>query len=88
MWPLPFFYGWVIVSAVFVAEFVAAGVGSFAVPLFFQPMSQELGWTLTMMTGALTAQAIVYAGISPFLGRILDRFGARPVMLFGTSWPV
>ena len=84
VWPLPFFYGWVIVSAVFVAEFVAAGVGSFAVPLFFQPMSQEMGWTLTMMTGALTAQAIVYAGISPFLGRILDRFGARPVMLFGT----
>lgn len=83
LWPLPFFYGWVIVATVFVAEFVAAGVGTFAVPLFFQPMSQELGWSLTMMTGALTAQAIVYAGISPFLGQILDRFGARPVMLVG-----
>ncbi len=84
VWPLPFFYGWIIVSAVFVAEFVAAGVGTFAVPLFFEPMSRELGWSLTMMTGALTAQAIVYAGISPFLGRILDRFGAGPVMLFGS----
>lgn len=83
LWPLPFFYGWIIVATVFVAEFVAAGVGTFAVPLFFEPMSRELGWSLTMMTGALTAQAIVYAGISPFLGRILDRFGARPVMLFG-----
>ena len=83
VWSLPFFYGWVIVAVVFVAEFTAGGVGTFAVPLFFKPMSEELGWSLTLLTGALTAQAIVYAGISPFLGLVLDRFGARPVMLFG-----
>ena len=84
VWLLPFYYGWIIVAVVFVAEFVAGGVGTFAVPLFFEPMSEELGWTLTLMTGAIAAQAIVYAGVSPFLGLALDRFGARPVMLFGT----
>ncbi len=84
VWPLPFYYGWVIVAVVFIAEFVAGGVGTFAVPLFFKPMSDDLGWSLTLMTGAITAQAVVYAGISPFLGVVLDRCGARPVMLFGT----
>ncbi|MEE8442979.1 MAG: MFS transporter [Dehalococcoidia bacterium] len=83
VWPLPFYYGWVIVAVVFVAEFVSAGVGTFAVPLFFKPMSEDLGWSLTLMTGAITAQGLVYAGISPFLGLVLDRFGARPVMFFG-----
>jgi sugar phosphate permease len=83
IWRVPFFYGWVIVAVVFVAEFVASGVGGFVTPLFFKPLTEEFGWSLTLLTGAVTAQTIAYSAISPFLGPLLDRFGARPVMLFG-----
>lgn len=83
LWRVPFFYGWVIVAAVFVGEFMAAGVGTFVVPMFFEPMSREMGWSLTLVTVGVTAQTVAYSGLAPVLGYFLDRFGARPVMLFG-----
>ncbi|MEI6137024.1 MAG: MFS transporter [Chloroflexota bacterium] len=82
--PLPFYYGWIIVGTVFTAEFTGAGVGTFVTPLFFAELRKEMGWSLTMLTGALTAQTIVNAGMAPVMGRLLDRIGARPVVLFGT----
>lgn len=82
-WPLPFYYGWVIVGAVFIAEFSGAGVGTFVTPLFFAELRNEMGWSLTMLTGAVTAQTLVNAGSAPIMGYLLDRIGARPVMLFG-----
>ncbi len=82
--PLPFYYGWIIVGAVFTSEFTGAGVGTFVTPLFFAELRKEMGWSLTLLTGALTAQTIVNAGMAPIMGRLLDRIGARPVMLFGT----
>jgi len=81
---LPFFYGWVIVAVVFIAEFVASGVGTFVTPLFFEELNEEMGWSLTMLTGALTAQTIANAALGPVMGAYLDRFGARPVMIFGS----
>ena len=83
LWRVPFFYGWIIVVAIFIAEFVASGVGTFVTPLFFKAMTEDMGWSLTMLTGALTAQTLANAGVAPYLGKVLDRLGARPVMLFG-----
>ena len=80
---IPFFYGWVIVGVVFVTEFLAAGVGTVTVPLFFKPISEEMGWSLTQLTGSITAQAIVGMFVVPVVGILLDRLGARPVMIFG-----
>lgn len=80
---IPFFYGWVIVAVVFVTEFFAAGVGTVTVPLFFKPISEEMGWSLTQLTGSITAQAIAGMFIVPVVGILLDRLGARPVMIFG-----
>lgn len=82
-WRLPFFYGWIIVAIVFVSEFVASGVGTFVTPLFFDELHQEMGWSLTLLTGALTAQTLANALLGPIMGNYLDRFGARPVMVFG-----
>jgi len=80
---LPFFYGWVIVATVFIAEFVASGVGTFVTPLFFDELNKDMGWSLTLLTGALTAQTLANAALGPVMGVYLDRLGARPVMLFG-----
>ncbi len=82
-WTPPFYYGWIIVAVVFLAEFVSTGMGQITVPLFFKPMSNELGWSLTELTGAITAQSLAGMFISPLVGPLLDRFGARPVMAFG-----
>jgi MFS family permease len=83
-WPnTPFYYGWVIVAVVFLAEFTTSGMGGSTISLFFKPMTDSLGWSLTSLVGAVTAQAVAGMVIAPLLGPLLDRYGARPVMLFG-----
>ena len=83
-WQPSFYYGWVIVTVVFLAEFIAAAGGSMTIPLFFEPMSHSLGWSLTILTGALFAQTLAYMFVSPFLGFFVDKYGARPVMTIGS----
>ena len=82
-WRFPFFYGWVIVGVIFIAQFVAAGMGVITLGLFFKPMSETYGWSLTLLTGAVSAGGIANMVVAPFIGPLLDRFGARPVMLAG-----
>ncbi|MQF82638.1 MFS transporter [SAR202 cluster bacterium AD-802-E10_MRT_200m] len=79
----PIFYGWVIVGIVFLAEFISGGMGGLTIGLFFTPMKEDLGWSLTQLTGAITAQAIAGIAVAPIVGPAIDRFGARPVMLVG-----
>ncbi len=82
-WQLPFFYGWVIVVVVFIAEFTTSGLGGSTLGLFFVPMQRDLGWSLTSLSGAVTAQAIAAMATAPLIGLALDRYGARLVMLIG-----
>ena len=83
-WPnTPFYYGWVIVTVVFLAEFTTSGMGGSTISLFFKPMTDELGWSLTSLVGAVTAQTIAGMVTAPIIGPLLDRYGARPVMFFG-----
>ena len=77
------YYGWVIVAVVFLAEFTTAGMGGSTIALFFVPMGDDLGWPLTMMVGAVTAQSIAAMVTATLVGPLLDKFGARPVMLVG-----
>ena len=82
-WRFPFYYGWVIVGVVFLAEFTTSGMGGSTISLFFKPMTEETGWSLTQLVGAVTAQTIAGMVTAPVVGYVLDRYGARPVMLFG-----
>lgn len=81
---VPFYYGWVIVGIVFMGELLASGLGSFIVPLFFKPMTDEMGWSLTLLTGVITAQTVANAATAPILGNLMDRLGAKPIMIFGS----
>ena len=83
-WRFPFYYGWAIIGVIFMAQFVASGMGGTTLGIFFKPISDDLGWSLTMLTGAVTAGSIANMVIGPLVGPILDRVGPRPVMLAGT----
>ncbi len=83
-WRVTFFYGWVIVGVVFLAEFTSSGMGGATLPLFFKPMRESLGWSLSQVVGAVTAATIAGMVVSPFLGPLIDRLGAKPIMLFGS----
>ena len=83
-WRVPFFYGWVIVAVCYCADFFASGLGQSTISLFFKPMKDSLSWSMSQLVGATTAATIGGICVAPFLGRIIDRFGVRPVMLWGT----
>ncbi len=75
--------GWPVVAAGFVCLTVAAGIGFYVFPVFLRSIQEELGWSLTSISGAVTLWGIVGAIFSPLCGRWIDSFGARKVMAFG-----
>src|SRR6201984_1631436 len=81
---LPFFYGWVGVGGAFVS--MAIGVNArTAFSLFFPPIISEFGWERGVTAGAFSFGFVVSGGVSPLIGRMMDRFGPRAVMELGVA---
>jgi MFS family permease len=81
---LPFFYGWIIIAVTFVT--MAIGVNArTAFSLFFPPIIDEFGWERGVTAGAFSFGFLVSAGISPLIGRLMDRLGPRSVMELGVA---
>lgn len=77
----PFYYGWVILGLSGVASYSARPLMSVAVlTVFVVPMSEQFGWTRAEFAGAVSLGGLLAAVISPFVGPILDRYGAGMVV--------
>jgi MFS family permease len=78
------FYGYYIVAACFITLFATWGmvVNSFAV--FFKPIETDMNWSRAIVSMAVFTRSIGTALSAPVAGRIIDRIGAKPVMLAGT----
>lgn len=79
------YYGYVLIAAAFVAQFVSLGVISYVLGPFMLPMTEELGWSRTAFSVPRTLGQIVMAVIGLFVGVYLDRYGGRRIMLLGTT---
>src|SRR5207245_2177881 len=79
---LPFFYGWVIVAVVFVTMGIGVNART-AFSLLFPPILDEFGWERGVTAGAFSFGFLVSAGLSPMLGRLMDRRGPRVVIELG-----
>ncbi len=77
------FYGWLIVAVAFLANFSKVGFTGFLFGVFLKPMSEDLGWTRAMATGAVTFGSLIAAASGFMAGRFLDRFGARLLVTIG-----
>ena len=53
--------------------------------LFMKPLSEEFGWARGDIAFALSAAALSMAAVNPFVGRAIDRFGVKPVLLMSLS---
>lgn len=77
------FWGWWIVIGAVVGQFVAMGAGGSIAGVFLRPMTEDLGWTSTEYAVGGSA-AYVVGGLAGFVvGPLVDRHGARPLMLLG-----
>jgi MFS family permease len=49
--------------------------------VFLKPLSQEFGWSRGGISLAFSLANLVYSGALPLIGRLVDRLGARKVIL-------
>ncbi|MEJ5337553.1 MAG: hypothetical protein WHT26_09690 [Thermus sp.] len=76
------FYGWVVVAVAVLATLVAAGVRSVPGALLV-PVEQELGWSRTTLSLAVSIGLVLFGLGGPFSGHLValaaDHFGRRNV---------
>ena len=82
---LPVYYGWVVFAIANLPSFGARPVASVAVlSVFVIPMTEEFGWSRGLFSGAVSLGAVFGLVMSPFAGRLIDRYGSG-VILAGCS---
>jgi len=77
------YYGWRVVLAACLG--VMAGFGSLFVytfSVFVKPLATEFGWSREAISSGFAVAAVTLGLISPLLGRWIDRFGPRRIILF------
>ena len=77
----PIFYGWVVVVAAFVAQFVTVGVQTSVIAVFAPEFIEEFGWSRTQFFAADSIGQALLMIIGFLIGSRIERFGARPIML-------
>jgi len=77
----PFYYGWVVVGASGTAVFARMAPNITTLTIFIYPMSQQLGWSRTLISGSVSAGALAALVLSPAIGWAIDRYGVRTVMV-------
>ena len=78
------YYGYVLIAAAFVAQFVSIGILRYVAGSFMSPMSDELGWSRAEFTIARSVGQLVMGLAGFFIGTQVDRMGGRTLMLAGT----
>ncbi|MBA7676157.1 L-lactate transporter [subsurface metagenome] len=78
---IPFFYGWVILAASALVVFISSPGQTFLISVFIDPIISELGWSRTLISSLYTAGSLTAGVAVIFVGRLLDRYGARIILL-------
>jgi len=77
---IPFYYGWFIVALSFLANLTAAGIRS-APSVLIHPFEAEFGWSRTAIASAASLNLLLLGLFAPIGGWLIDRIGARRVIL-------
>jgi MFS family permease len=78
------FHGWRVVAACFVIATVAWALGTFGASVYLQAVTRTHGWPIADVAFAITLFYLVSALVQRTVGRGIDRWGPRPVLLLGT----
>ncbi|MBO55118.1 MAG: MFS transporter [Dehalococcoidia bacterium] len=83
---LPFYYGWVIFSCAVTVAFSSRPIMAVAtLSVFVVPMTQDFGWSRGLFSGAISLGGICAIFISPFAGRLIDKYGSGIVLGFAST---
>jgi len=79
------YYGYWLIGAAFVAQFVSVGSTNYVIGAFLKPMTSDLGWSRSEFTLSRTLGQFVMAFTGFFVGAYVDRHGGRRLMLAGIA---
>jgi MFS family permease len=77
------FHGWRVVAACFVIAAFAWALGLFGSSVYLQAVTAAHGWPIADVAVAITLFFVVSALVQRSVGRSIDRWGPRPVLLSG-----
>jgi MFS family permease len=80
----PRYYGWRIVYAGAVNNFLTSGVAVWGFGVFIQPLRDEFGWGTAAIAAGFSIRSFQQGFMAPIAGAIVDRFGPRQVAVAGT----
>ena len=75
------FKGWQMDYTGMVMEFAVVGFIFYCFPLMFNALERDLGASQSQLSGALSLWFISSAVASIFLGRLLDKFSVKKIMM-------
>jgi MFS transporter, OFA family, oxalate/formate antiporter len=79
------YYGYWLVGAAFIAQFVSVGSQNYVIGVFLKPMTDDLDWTRSEFTLARTMGQAGMALTGLFIGGYVDRRGGRRLMTIGIT---
>ena len=53
--------------------------------VFAQPMTREFGWSFGFFSGVVSLGGLCAIGVSPFVGRLIDRYGSGVILAVTTA---
>jgi MFS family permease len=77
------FYGYWIVVVLFYSVAIYSANGFYTFSLFTSPLQTDFGWSIGQIMVAITLFFIVTGAVSPFVGKLVERYGAKKVISFG-----
>ncbi|GAA3999918.1 MFS transporter [Sphingomonas humi] len=78
--------GWkLLLACVAGVAFGSVGIAVYSIGAFVDPLGREFGWTRTEVTAALLFSSGLGGLAAPFIGALIERFGARPLALIGLT---
>ena len=77
------FYGYWILAASLVSLFIMSSVGFYSFGIFFKPIQEEFAWGRGVISVAFLLIYLVQAIVSPFIGRLAERYGPKTVITIG-----
>ena len=78
---IPFYYGWIILPITTLAVFISGPGQTYSISIFVNPIIDETGWSRSMVSGLYTAGSLTAASGMFVVGRLLDRHGARVMLV-------
>jgi MFS family permease len=77
------FYGWRVVGAAFLLAVFAWGFGFYGPSIYLHEIARKTGWSVGLISSAITAHFIVSAAIIAGLGELYSRFSISSITTVG-----